>query len=159
MHPVTAPPVGPLNADEETLVRTLARVMTVLPKLLDHDLRERAGISLTEYSTLMHLSEAPDQRMRMNELATACDLSLSGMTRAVTRLESEGAVVRTRCVEDGRGWLATLTPQGLRRLEDAYPTHLWSTRRRIIEHFAGFDLPTLTAALDRIGCAGDTDPL
>jgi DNA-binding MarR family transcriptional regulator len=148
-----------LNADEERLVRALARVMKVLPKVLDHDLRERAGISLTEYSVLMHLSEAPEQRMRMTELATMCDLSLSGMTRAVTRLESDGLVARTPCVEDGRGWLATLTPAGLRRLEEAYPTHLDSTRRRIVEHLAGFDLAALNAALDRIGCAGETDPL
>jgi DNA-binding MarR family transcriptional regulator len=159
MPPVTEPRDEPLNAGEERLVRTLARVMIVLPKLLDHDLRERASISLTEYTTLMHLSEAPEQRMRMNELATACDLSLSGMTRAVSRLESEGLVKRSRCEDDGRGWLAALTPAGLRRLEDAYPTHLWSTRRRIIDHFAGCDLPGLTEALDRIGCGGETEPL
>ena len=159
MHPVTAPPVEPLSADEEALVRTLARVMTVLPKLMDHDLRRDAGISLTEYSTLMHLSEAPDQRLRMNELATACDLSLSGMTRAVARLESEGLVERIRCDQDGRGWHAALTPAGLRRLEAAYPTHLLSTRRRVIDHFAGFDLAVLTRALDRIGCPGESDPV
>ncbi|GAA1843970.1 MarR family winged helix-turn-helix transcriptional regulator [Asanoa iriomotensis] len=159
MPQVTEQRDEPLNADEERLVRTLGRVMIVLPKLLDHDLRERVAISLTEYSILMHLSEAPERRMRMNELAGASDLSLSGMTRAVARLESEGLVKRDRCEEDGRGWFATLTPAGLRRLEDAYPTHLWSTRRRIIDHFAGSDLAGLTEALDRIGCGGETDPL
>ncbi|MEV0713200.1 MarR family transcriptional regulator [Asanoa sp. NPDC050611] len=158
MPPVTEQRDAPLNVDEERLVRTLGRVMIVLPKLLDHDLRERAAISLTEYSILMHLSEAPDQRMRMNELAAASDLSLSGMTRAVARLESEGLVVRIRCGEDGRGWFASLTPAGLRRLQDAYPTHLWSTRRRIIDHFADADLPALIEALDRIGCRGETPP-
>jgi DNA-binding MarR family transcriptional regulator len=156
MPPVTEQRDLPLNTDEDRLVRTLGRVMIVLPKLLDHDLRERAGISLTEYSILMHLSEAPDHRLRMSELAAASDLSLSGMTRAVARLESEGFVKRSRCEDDGRGWFALLTPAGLKRLEDAYPTHLWSTRRRIIDHFAGTDLPGLTEALDRIGCGGET---
>ncbi|GIF69545.1 MarR family transcriptional regulator [Asanoa ishikariensis] len=156
MRPVTEPAVEPLSADEEALVRTLGRVMTVLPKLIDHDLRQDAGISLTEYSTLMHLSEAPEKRLRMNELATACDLSLSGMTRAVARLESEGFVRRIRCDADGRGWHAVLTPEGLARLEAAYPTHLRSTRQRITDNFADFDLVTLTQALDKVGCPGST---
>ncbi|SNT44115.1 DNA-binding transcriptional regulator, MarR family [Asanoa hainanensis] len=156
MRPVTEPAAPPLSADEEALVRTLARVMTVLPKLMDHDLRQDAGISLTEYTTLMHLSEAPDRQLRMNELATACDLSLSGMTRAVARLESDGFVRRIRCDTDGRGWEAVLTPEGLARLEAAYPTHLRSTRQRITDNFADFDLAALTRALDRVSCPGTT---
>ncbi|MDG4821803.1 MarR family transcriptional regulator [Asanoa sp. WMMD1127] len=155
MRPVTAEPMEPLSASEEALVRALGRVIIVLPKLLDHDLRERAGISLTDYSILMHLSEAPDRQLRMSELAGRSDLSLSGMTRAVARLEGDGLVKRTRCGEDGRGWYAILTPAGLRRLEEAYPTHLWSTRRRISEHFAGLDEAEITRALDKVGCAGD----
>jgi hypothetical protein len=37
-------------------------------------------MSLSEYSVLRHLSESPHGLMRMSELATACDMSLSGMT-------------------------------------------------------------------------------
>ena len=74
-------------------------------------------LPLSEYMTLMHLSEAPHRRMRMSELAAACDLSLSGMTRIVTRLETQGLVERVRCEEDARGWNAVLTDAGLARLE------------------------------------------
>jgi DNA-binding MarR family transcriptional regulator len=151
MPPVTA--LAPLDTDEDALVRALGRVMTVVPKLIDADLKRDAGISLTEYSTLMHLSESRDRRMRMSELAAACDLSLSGMTRAVARLESEGFVRRFQCDEDGRGWFAALTDPGLARLEAAYPTHLESTRRRILDHFAGFDLAEVARAFDELSSA------
>ena len=152
MPPVTTLP--PLDVEEDALVRALGRVMAVAPKLIDADLRRDAGISLTEYSTLMHLSESPERRMRMSELASACDLSLSGMTRAVARLESDGLVERFQCDEDGRGWFASLTDAGFARLEAAYPTHLVATRRRILDHFAGVDLTAVTRAFDAIS-AGD----
>jgi DNA-binding MarR family transcriptional regulator len=150
MPPVTALPVPPLSAEEEALVRALGRVMSVLPKLIDADMRADAGISLTEYTILMHLSEAPDRQMRMSELATMCDLSVSGMTRAVARLESEKLVQRSRCEEDGRGWLAGLTDAGLNRLVAAYPTNLVSTRRRILDHFAGVDPCAVARALEGV---------
>ncbi|HTF11482.1 MAG TPA: MarR family transcriptional regulator [Asanoa sp.] len=151
MPPVTA--LEPLTVEEDALVRALGRVMSVLPRLIDADLRRDAGISLTEYSTLMHLSESPDRRMRMSELAAACDLSLSGMTRAVARLESEHLVRRFQCDEDGRGWFAALTDAGLARLEAAYPTHLVATRRRILDHFAGIDLAAVARAFDGLSSA------
>ncbi|GIF77647.1 MarR family winged helix-turn-helix transcriptional regulator [Asanoa siamensis] len=159
MPPVTEQSDKPLDATEDRLVRTLGRVMILLPKLLDQDLRERANISLTEYTILMHLSEAPHQALRMSDLAARSDLSLSGMTRAVARLESDGFVLRVKCPDDGRGANAVLTPAGLRRLEDAYPTHLWSTRRRIIDHFAHADVPAIIEALDKISCGGETGTL
>ena len=44
-------------------------------------------MTMNEYSTLMHLSEAPGRQLRMTDLAATAALSLSGMTRLVTRLE------------------------------------------------------------------------
>jgi hypothetical protein len=46
-----------------------------------------------------------------------------------------------------------LTPQGLARLQEAWPTHLVSVRRRIFDHLGDLDLPSLAKALDAI--AGD----
>lgn len=50
-------------------------------------LRERQ-MSMTDYLTLSRLSEAPDRRMRMSELAEMSYLSVSGMTHVVSRLEA-----------------------------------------------------------------------
>ncbi|MFF2521103.1 MarR family winged helix-turn-helix transcriptional regulator [Streptomyces liangshanensis] len=144
------PPLPPLDPDEEALIRELGRVMSVLPRAVDADMIRERQIPISEYTTLMHLSEAPDRLMRMSELAAACNLSVSGMTRVVTRLEGTGLVRRVRCDGDARGWNAVLTDAGLARLEQAWPAHLASVRRHVLDHLEGADLARLTAALRSI---------
>ncbi|MFJ4846364.1 MarR family winged helix-turn-helix transcriptional regulator [Streptomyces sp. NPDC088733] len=135
-------------------MRELSRVMLVLPRVVDNDLVREAGLPLSEYTSLMHLSEAPDGQLRMSELADACNLSLSGVTRVVIRLEKQGWVERVKCAEDGRGWNAVLTDTGLARLEQAWPTFLSTVRQHLVDHFDGHDLAPLTAALRNVAVEG-----
>ncbi|MDT4936597.1 MAG: hypothetical protein QOG80_268 [Pseudonocardiales bacterium] len=144
---VSATEVRPLEPDEEAFLRAFQRATLVLGRALDIDLIRAHGLSGSEYEVLMHLSEAPDRRMRMSELAAVCAMSLSGMTRIVTRLERDGEVERIRCESDLRGLNAVLTDAGLARLESAWPTHLASVRRHMMDHLDGVDLPSVTAAL------------
>jgi DNA-binding MarR family transcriptional regulator len=123
--------------------------MIVLPRAVDADMMREQHLPLSEYTTLMHLSEAPHRLMRMSELAAVCNLSLSGMTRIVTRLEKQGLIERVRCDQDARGWNAVLTDAGLARLEQAWPAHLASVRRHILDHVEGTDLTELIRALQR----------
>jgi DNA-binding MarR family transcriptional regulator len=104
-------------------------------------------MSLSEYTALMHLSEAPGRSLRMSDLATACALSLSGMSRIVSRLEAQGLVERERVSCDRRGLNAVLTDAGLDRLRRAWPTHLASVRRHVMDHLGELDLPAVVAAL------------
>lgn len=150
MSPDPPPAPQPLTPDEEAVIRALGRVMIVLPRAADADLMREQRMPASEYMALMHLSEAPGRRMRMSELAAACDLSLSGVTRIVGRLERQGLVDRVRCAEDARGWNAVLTDAGLARLEKAWPTHLASVRRHVFDHLHDIDLAQLASALQRI---------
>lgn len=134
-------PLQPLDPVEEAFVRALSRVLLALPRAVDADLVREARLPLSEYTPLMHLSEAPGKLMRMSELAAACNLSLSGITRVVIRLENQGWVQRVKCTQDGRGWNAVLTDAGLARLERAWPAFLVSVRRNLVDHFSGQDLP------------------
>jgi DNA-binding MarR family transcriptional regulator len=143
----TEEPPHPMSTDEETLVRELARVMHVLPRAVDADMMREQRLPLSEYTALMHLSEAPHRLMRMSELAAACNLSLSGMTRVVTRLEKLGLTERVRCPEDARGWNAVLTDAGLARLRQAWPAHLASVRRHVLDHVEDTDLKKLVRVL------------
>lgn len=140
----------PLDPNEEAFLRALGRVMLVLPRVVDADMVREAGLPLSEYTALRHLSETPGNLMRMSELAAACDLSLSGMTRVVIRLERQGWVKRVKSAEDGRGWNAVLTDAGLARLERAWPAHLASVRRHLLNHVGDQDLRPFTAALERV---------
>lgn len=152
--------VEPLSADEEQIVRALSRIIMTLPRLLDADLANTERLRLTEYSALMHLSEAPGRQMRMNELAAAVDVSMSGLTAIVARLESQGLIERVKCPTDGRGLTAVLTRAGLRLLQRAYVTHLASVRTHVISQIPDADVPMVARALSAIaddarrGCRG-----
>jgi DNA-binding MarR family transcriptional regulator len=140
----------PLSGAEEAVVRAFGRVMLVLPRALDAELTREQRMSLSEYNVLRILSETPDHRMRMSELATSCDMSLSGMTRLAAKLESAGFLERVPCPSDARGFNAVLTDAGLARLEQAWPAHLASVRRHLTDHLDEIDLCKLADALNKI---------
>jgi DNA-binding MarR family transcriptional regulator len=71
------PKVVPLSAHEEAFLRAWSRAALTVPRALESDLLIGQGMSLSEYTALMHLSEAPGRTLRMSELASACALSLS----------------------------------------------------------------------------------
>lgn len=140
----------PLTADEDAVVRALSRVIYALPRAIDTDMTREQGLSLSEYLTLANLSEAADGKLRMSDLAASVDISLSGMTRLVSRLEGRGLVQRVRSSRDGRGSNAILTEQGLARLHAAWPSNLAAVRRHFLDHLAGLNLQRLAVALRNI---------
>ena len=150
-------PAVPLSVEEEAFLRAWSRAALTVPRAFDADLVVGQGMSLSMYTALMHLSEAPGRSLRMSELATACALSLSGMSRIVDRLSAQGFVDRERSSCDGRGLNAVLTDAGLARLERAWPTHLASVRRHIMDHLGELDLPALTAALQRFASGASVE--
>ena len=140
----------PLTAQEERLWRALMRVIVALPRSLDDDLLRATGLTLTEYVVLMSLSEAENQELRMADLAAATALSASRITRVVDALQSRGQVVKRRYEGDARGNVATLTPEGLKRLEAAYPIHLASARKRVMDHLDGRSLSAMVRQFETV---------
>lgn len=145
-----ARPDQPLSPEEEAAWRALARAFIVVPRVLGVELAAEHGMDMSEYFVLMNLSEEPERSLRMTELSARGSLSLSGMSRVVDRLVRRGLVERMRCPEDARGQLAVLTPAGAEALAEAYPSHLRSVRRHVMDHLAGLDLEALAAALGHI---------
>jgi DNA-binding MarR family transcriptional regulator len=141
---------SPLDPDQELLWRALMRVTTSLPRALEDDLLHSAGLSLTEYFVLMHLSEASGQQLRMSDLAVAATLSPSRITRIVDNLRQRNLVTKRRCDADGRSTIAHLAPAGLRRLREAYPDHLASARNRVFAHLDTADARSMADLLTRI---------
>jgi DNA-binding MarR family transcriptional regulator len=144
---------APLTPDEELAWRALARAIQVISRVLDAELLQAQGLSLTEYSVLTNLSEQPGRSMRMSELANLVSISVSGLTRVVERLARQGLVERVKADTDGRGQLAVLTAVGFARLEQAYPVHLAGVREHVMDHLAGLDLTAFTHTMSRIAAA------
>lgn len=146
--------VKPLTPEEEAAWRSLSRAVLVIPRVLGKDLLEAQGLNLTEYSVLLHLSEAPDRSLRMGDLANYGSLTSGGLTRVVDRLFRQGLVERVRDESDRRGQMAVLTDAGFQRLERAWPTHLASVRRHVMDHLSDLDLAGFAKAM---GAVGDKD--
>ena len=143
----------PLSPIEERAWRALARAFVVVPRVLEAELHAAHGVTTTEYFVLVNLSEAPERRLRMSELASRGAMSLSAISRVVDGLARRGLVERARCPSDGRGLLAVLTDDGLACLEAAYPTHLRGVREHVMRHLDGLDLDQLAEAVSRF-CDG-----
>jgi DNA-binding MarR family transcriptional regulator len=148
--PRTSTHVPPLDAVEEPTWRDLARFFVLAPRLLDEDLQRGANMSLSTYSALIHLSEAPDHVLRITELANRACLSGSRTTRLVDELAAAGLVVKRRSATDARGVEVVLTAKGLESLRRAYPVHLRSVRARVLDHIPPATLPAVAEAMHSI---------
>src|SRR5262245_43279788 len=115
---------------------------------LENELEAAHGLSLGEYAVLVELSEVPEQRLRMSELAGHLHLSPSGLTRRLDLLVREGLVARETCPSDRRAVYAVLTPVGLERLETAAPDHVAGVRRHLIDRLGEEQLVQLAEALE-----------
>lgn len=89
-------------------IETSARLHAVL----DDDLKGSSGMTLSDYSILLMLHEAPDGRLRMRELAERMVFSTSRLSYQIDTLTRQGWLCRERATEDRRGSYAVLTDDG-----------------------------------------------
>ncbi len=149
----------PLDAEEMRAWRAFMWVATRALDRLDHELLTEHGLSLPDYEILVRLSEAPERQLQMTELAGMALVSQSRLTYRIDRLVKEGLVERVPCASDGRRVWARLTREGFARLEAAYPSHLASARRYVIDPPDRDELAVLASALEKMRAAlgGDDD--
>lgn len=149
-----APEEQMLTEAEAQAWRGLLRSYTSLSKRLDAQLEQLHGLPLTSYEVLHHLQDADEGRMRMCDLADQAQLSRSGLTRLVDRLEREGLLERCSCEHDARGAYACLTDSGRQRLCAARGTHLEVVREQFLSRFSESELIALVKQWDRIAPCG-----
>ena len=148
----TEQPTAPrwLDPDEQAVWRAFLDVSRLLFEQLNRQLSDEAGMSLAEYEILVQLSEAPDRRLRMSELADRVVSSRSRITHTVGRMEERRLVYREACVDDGRGVLCVLTDAGFARLESAAPGHVAMVRTVLFDPLTRGDVEGLGTALAKV---------
>jgi DNA-binding MarR family transcriptional regulator len=99
----------------------LARHATVCGAL-EAELRRRHDIGVSEFEALERLATGPRGRCRGVELTEAVHLSQSAASRLVARMERDGLVERTACLDDRRAIFIALTEAGRQRYLEAKPT-------------------------------------
>jgi len=146
-----------LDAEEGEAWRSLMRLVMVLPGALDTQLQRDSGLSTYEYLVLARLSENPERRLRLSELAPRSYGSLSRLSHVVSRLSAMGLVERVPCQEDRRVTFAVLTDQGYARLVEAAPGHVEHVRTVVLDQLPRDQLLALGAAAERILTGSTSD--
>lgn len=118
---------------------------------IEVDLNENARLTHTEYEVILRLAAAPQQKLRIQYLASVSLLSRSGTSRAVDRLAKAGLVRREAVQEDGRGAYAILTPEGLARFRAAEAHHLQLVKAQFLDHLDGSEQQVLRQIWRKLG--------
>ena len=138
-----------LDADEQHAWREFLHATRLLEAVLDRDLQAQ-GLQLSEYEILSMLSEQPDRRLRMSEIAELVVQSRSRLTHTAGRLEQRGWVRREACAGDRRGVELVLTDLGYAEIARMAPTHVDGVRRNFVAHLPREDLLALGRAMEAI---------
>lgn len=123
-----------LNPDETETWLAMWSTMVWLPVRLETQLRDDAGLSHPEYHALSQISMAPGRRLRLSELAVAANMTLTHLSRVITRLETAGWVARETDPDDGRYTLGVLTDAGWRKVQEVAPAHVEAVRRYVFDN-------------------------
>jgi len=122
-----------LDTQEQQVWAQLSTMILRLQPVLSAQLQREFGISQFEYLMMARLSEAPGSMLRMSVLATLTGSSLPRLSQAVGRLEKRGWISRQPDTEDSRYTVAVLAAAGLRRLQEAAPSHVDTVRKFVFD--------------------------
>lgn len=139
-----------LTSAELQAWRCFLRAHATVVRALEADLQAEQDLPLASYDVLVQLSESPDRRLRMTELADRVLLSRSGLTRLADRLAREGLLTREPCPSDARGTLAVLTDAGLDRLRRAWPTHLRGVQQHVMSRLSPQEVEQLGVLMGKL---------
>lgn len=138
-----------LSQEQQRTWRSYLTATTLLCARIDEDLKPW-DLSGSEYAILVRLSEAPERRLRMAQIADALCHSRSRVTHTVKRMEAQGLVRRVESSDDRRGVVAVLTDEGAARLAEAAPSHVATVRQHLFDRASPEDLEALTRVMDAI---------
>ncbi|HKI66475.1 MAG TPA: MarR family transcriptional regulator [Solirubrobacterales bacterium] len=128
------------------LTRTHAAITERLQAALAHaDLPP-----LPWYEVLATVADAPEQRMKMGDLAESLVITRGGLTKLVDRLIRAGLLERTFCETDRRVSYATLLPAGEAMLEEMRPVVVEELRSAFAANLTAAQARDLREALDRV---------
>jgi DNA-binding MarR family transcriptional regulator len=139
-----------LTTEEKEAWTGLVSFMLLLPGRLESPLQHAAGLTLFEYLVLSQISETPERRLRMSELAYLASGSLSRLSNVVKRFEQRGWVTRYPDPADGRYTIAELTDEGYGKVVAAAPAHLRAVRRYVLDQLNGADQRALARIAEKL---------
>ncbi len=150
-------PAHRLSGEETETWRNLWSFYMGLPAQLDDSLRRRAGISHFDFCALHHVANAQEEAVRMSDLAAVAGMSLSHLSRVITRLEKRDLARRLPDPHDGRSTLVELTRAGWALYNETSPEHIGEIRRLVFDKLTAEESRALNSALRKMVATGPAD--
>ena len=141
-----APPSTPHGEAWGALTRTHAAIVG----RLQESLAASDFPPLPWYEVLATVAEAPEQRMKMGELAEAMVITRGGLTKLVDRLIKAGLMERTFCETDRRVSYATLLPAGRDLLDEMRPVVVAELKAAFAANLSDRQADELRGTLERV---------
>jgi len=135
----------------------LTRTHAAITERLQAALAQADLPPLAWYEVLATVADAPEQRLRMGDLAESLVITRGGLTKLVDRLVKAGLMERAFCETDRRVSYATLLPAGEAMLEEMRPVVIAELRATFAANLTAAQAKDLREALDRVrssACGG-----
>jgi len=141
---------GWLSEQHQHVWRRWMAAQAMLPAALHRELQADAGLSLPDFAVLVHLTDQPDGRARVSDLARALAWEKSRASHHLTRMQRRGLICRELCRDDARGSYVLLTPEGRVAIEGAAPGHVRTVRRLVFDHLDAHEIEVLDTVLGKV---------
>ena len=139
-----------LDETEQRAWRGYLRMQGRLSAQLNRQLQADSELSLADFDVLVHLTDVPDGRVRVLELARQLEWEQSRTSHQVARMQKRGLVVREECADDRRGAFVVLTPAGRAAIEAAAPRHVATVRRLVFDALSTEQVAALGAIAEQV---------
>ncbi|GAC1509874.1 MAG: MarR family transcriptional regulator [Candidatus Dormibacteraceae bacterium] len=131
----------------------ISRAHCSIATALEKDMLPATGISVGWYEVLARLNQAPDSRMRFQDLARVVGITDSGASRRLNLMISAGLIDRFLCPSDRRGVYAHLTDKGRTTYARAHAVFVRSLERNL-SHLGPGEAELVRSALSRLTPTG-----
>ncbi|WP_404332267.1 MarR family winged helix-turn-helix transcriptional regulator [Mesobacillus maritimus] len=128
---------------------SLTHIQMKISNELEIILQENHQLSLNEFYVLLFLSEAPEKKLKLQQLQSMVGLSQSAMSRLVSRFEAKGCGTLKRfvCGDDRRAIYTSLTDEGVEKFKKAAVTFHETLEKAFSQEMIHRELQRLTDQL------------
>jgi DNA-binding MarR family transcriptional regulator len=139
-----------LSAAQLRAFRAFMSVQMRLNYEMNRELQSDTDLSLADYHVLNALTDAPNGRLQVSDLAALIGWERSRASHQLRRLCERGLAERIPSEEDGRATDATLTKAGREAINAAAPGHVALVKSLFFDPLPPELLAPFTAALEHI---------
>lgn len=139
-----------LTDSEAMAWRSLQFMHMQMDAALASQLAESSSLSYPDYQVLVALTDQPDDRLRLFELAKILGWEKSRLSHQISRMTDRALVRKTLCGDDRRGAYVTVTSKGAAELESAAPGHVETVRRLFVDRLSGRQLETIAKVAETV---------